>query len=184
MARPWLMLIVMVLVVLVAGCIAVSAAQAGGVNALIDDASDGVVNGTYGAPVVRSALAVVRGDPAYTMYSDIEGVLVDYLASITRTSTARPTPTASPHTSETTTPAATPKATPTGKKTPGAEKTESPWPIPSPTSATAAPWPPSPEPGATAWDRAMSRLAAVPWLFALPVAGVVVGIVLLRRRSK
>jgi hypothetical protein len=174
----------MVLVVLAAGCIAVSAAQAGGgVKTLIDDASDGVVNGTYSASVVRSALAEVRSDPAYTMYSDIEGVLVDYLASITHT--PKPTHSATPQSTPTagSTSTATSKATPTSTKSPQPDKTRtaSPTPTLSPGMTSAAP---SPLPSATAWNQAKSRLAAVPWLFGVLVVGIIAGVILLRRRSK
>jgi hypothetical protein len=167
----------------VAGGISASTASAGGgATALIKDASDGVVDGTYSAAVVRSALAIVRGDPAYTMYSDIEGVLVDYLASITKpggggSSTPKPRITSTP------TPGgkATPKATASPKRSPHASKSPTPRDSLSPTTAAAAP---SPAPSATAWDQAKSRLASVPWLFAVPIAGVVVvGVILLRRRS-
>ena len=84
LTRRSLALFVLALVLLaLAGGTAASTARAGGATGLIKDASDGVVNGTYSAATVRSALSMVRSDPAYTMYSDIEGVLVDYLASIT-----------------------------------------------------------------------------------------------------
>ncbi len=81
------------------------------IRTLLDDASDGVVDGMYSAAAVRAALVVVRGDPAYMQYSDIEGVLVDYLASITRTPRPSPTPSRTP--APTPTPA---KVTPARKR--------------------------------------------------------------------
>ena len=124
MTRTTLTLIVLILVVLAtAGGTAASTALAGGgVTALIKDASDGVVDGTYGAAVVRSALAVVRGDPAYAMYSDIEGVLVDYLASITGSGGGTPDPadpsTPTPSATTSSGDKSTAKATPHAKGSP------------------------------------------------------------------
>ena len=73
------------------------ASARGSVVVLLDDASDGVVDGSYSAAQVRAALTVVRSDPAYMQYSDIEGVLVDYLASITQIPRPSPTPTRPPY---------------------------------------------------------------------------------------
>ena len=131
MTRKSLALIVLALVLLtVGGSTAASTAWAGGgATALIKDASDGAVDGTYSAAVVRSALAIVRSDPAYTMYSDIEGVLVDYLASISGSgggSTPKPAKTSTPTPSATATSdgkaTATPKASPHPKRSPRASK--------------------------------------------------------------
>ncbi len=77
--------LLVVVLLLVAGGMCASAASAGGSGAILDDASDGVVDGSYSAAQVRAALVVVRSDPAYMQYSDIEGVLVEYLASLTGT---------------------------------------------------------------------------------------------------
>ena len=49
---------------------------------IIQDASDGTVNGHYTVAEVRAALAAVQNDPAYSQYSDIEGVLSSYLSSL------------------------------------------------------------------------------------------------------
>ena len=138
-----------------------------------------MVNGTYSAATVRSALSMVRSDPAYTMYSDIEGVLVDYLASITNpdgggggggADTPRPVDANTPGTSGSSSSGgkATPSATPSTKHSPDASATRTPTPA---SSASGVPL--SPSPSATAWDQAKSRLAAAPWLFALPVAAIV-----------
>jgi hypothetical protein len=179
-------LLVLALVVLAAaGGIAASTARAGGgAGALLKDASDGVVDGTYSAATVRSALSMVRSDPAYTMYSDIEGVMVDYLASLTGSGggggTPRPVGENTPGAAGSTTPGGkeTPGATPSTKNSPGASGTRTPTP-----ASSAAGVPLSPAPSATAWNQAKSRLAAAPWLFALPVAGIVaVGVILIRRR--
>ena len=60
---------------------------------IIQDASDGTINGHYTVAEVRAALAYVESDPALSQYSDIEGVLQDYLASLLA---AKPTPTPHP----------------------------------------------------------------------------------------
>lgn len=76
--------ILILLCVLVATGVSASPATArGSVGGLLDDASDGVVDGSYNPAQVREALTTVRSDPAYMQYSDIEGVLVDYQASLT-----------------------------------------------------------------------------------------------------
>lgn len=177
-------MLALVLLAVAGGTAAPTAWAGGSAGALLKDASDGVVNGTYGAATVRSALSMVRSDPAYTMYSDIEGVLVDYLASITGSGGGGGTPkpvganTTGPSASATPGGVTTPGATPSTKNSPGASGTQTPTP-----SSSAAGVPLSPSPSATAWDQAKSRLAAAPWLFVVPVIGVVaVGVILLRRR--
>jgi hypothetical protein len=183
-----LLVLAFVLLAVAGGTAAPTAWAGGGAGALLKDASDGVVNGTYGAATVRSALSMVRSDPAYTMYSDIEGVLVDYLASITGSGggggggggTPRPVGENTPGTPGSTASGekATPGATPSTKSSPSASATRTPTP-----SSSAAGVPLSPSPSATAWDQAKSRLAAAPWLFVVPVVGIVaVGVILLRRR--
>jgi hypothetical protein len=185
-----LFVLALVLLALAGGTAASTARAGGGATGLIKDASDGVVNGTYSAATVRSALSMVRSDPAYTMYSDIEGVLVDYLASITNPdgggggggSTPLPVDENTPGTSGSSSSGgkATPSATPGTKHSPDASGTRTPTPA---SSASGVPL--SPSPSATAWDQAKSRLAAAPWLFVLPLAAIVaVGVILLRRRRR
>ena len=82
--RGGFVLVVVILLVAATGFTASLAAAGGSADALIDDASDGVVDGSYSIAVVRTALSVVRSDPVYSQYSDIEGVLVDYLATLTQ----------------------------------------------------------------------------------------------------
>jgi hypothetical protein len=185
-----LFVLALVLLALAGGTAASTARAGGGATGLIKDASDGVVNGTYSAATVRSALSMVRSDPAYTMYSDIEGVLVDYLASITNPdgggggggSTPLPVDENTPGTSGSSSSGgkATPSTTPSTKHSPDASETRTPTPA---SSASGVPL--SPSPSATAWDQAKSRLAAAPWLFVLPLAAIVaVGVILLRRRRR
>ena len=134
---------------------------------------------------MRSALAVVRADPAYSQYSDIEGVLSDYLASITGSGGTR----------SKTTPASTgsgcvhdvhhPQRVGVGK---GVRETEDDAgrvlrsPSGSPTSSSGAGATPSPLPSTGTWERVKTRLAVVPWFLAAGAAVVIGGVFLLRRR--
>jgi hypothetical protein len=85
--------------------------------AIIQDASDGTINGHYTVAEVRAALVVVENDPAYSQYSDIQGVIESYLASLlAATPTPKPTTThaaTQPTTSATT--AASPSTAYTGQ---------------------------------------------------------------------
>ena len=96
-----------------------SASARGSVVGILDDASDGVVDGSYSAAQVRAALTVVRSDPAYMQYSDIEGVLVDYQASLTG-GTAQPGQTTEPGSADA---PSGQGATPGDEGTPGASET-------------------------------------------------------------
>lgn len=49
---------------------------------IIQDASDGTINGHYTVAEVRAALTAVQNDPAISQYSDIEGVIASYLSSL------------------------------------------------------------------------------------------------------
>ncbi|MGD0998714.1 MAG: hypothetical protein ABR941_10430, partial [Thermoleophilia bacterium] len=74
--------IIMILVLVLTGVFA-SVAWAGSSTAqIIKDASDGTINGHYSAAAVRAALAAVENNPAYQQYSDIAGVIQNYLASL------------------------------------------------------------------------------------------------------
>jgi hypothetical protein len=179
--------ILVALLLLVVGGLCASPAPAGGsALGLLNDASDGVVDGSYNAAQVRAALVVVRSDPAYMQYSDIEGVMVDYLASLTGT----PWPGATQQTGPG-------GATPGQEATPGHEGTSGKSATPgdatnraTPNDGTddatpegsAAPATTSPVPSVTAWEQIKVRLAAVPWFFAVAMAALVAGVVLLRRR--
>jgi len=50
--------------------------------AIIKDAQDGHIDGTYTKAQVQAALNYVKSDPAIEQYSNVEGVLADYLASL------------------------------------------------------------------------------------------------------
>lgn len=62
------------------------AAQAGVSQATIDqiikDAQDGTIDGSWSAAEIQAALAYIQDNPMYQQYTDIEGVLEDYLASL------------------------------------------------------------------------------------------------------
>lgn len=176
-------IVLIIAVSLLAMGLTASPALAGAADQLIEDASDGVVDGDYSAATVRAALAIVRADPSYSMYSDIESVLEDYLKSITKSSptptpkpTRAPTPTPTPTPTRTPTPVATHKATPTPKPTrsPRASRT----PTPASSSVAAAP---APLLTISSWDRARTRLGAMPWFFAGVAVALVAGIVVKRR---
>jgi len=191
LTRKSLSLVAITILLLAVAALGASAAWAGGVNGLIEDASDGVVDGTYSASTVRAALTVVRGDPAYAQYSDIEGVMVDYLAAVTGSSgggTSNPDGTGTSGTgslgiTSSSGGKASPSATGTPKGSPSAKSTTTATPTTTPsgggTAATA-----SPPPDTAGWEQTRSRLAAVPWLFALVAGGVIVAVILLRRRRR
>jgi hypothetical protein len=58
----------------------VALASSSSTGKIIKDASDGVISGHYTAAQVRAALAAVNGDPVYSQYSDISGVIQAYLS--------------------------------------------------------------------------------------------------------
>jgi hypothetical protein len=75
------LLIIVILALVVMG-VFTSVAWASATSTIIADASDGTVNGHYSASQVRAALTAVSNDPSYSQYSDIVGVLQDYLSSL------------------------------------------------------------------------------------------------------
>jgi len=70
--------------VVVAVLMVASVAQAASstTTAIIKDAQDGHVDGNYTAAQVRAALSYLKSDPTLQQYTDVEGVLTDYLASL------------------------------------------------------------------------------------------------------
>ncbi len=183
--RGGFVLVVVILLVAATGFTASLAVAGGSADALIDDASDGVVDGSYSIAVVRTALSVVRSDPVYSQYSDIEGVLVDYLATLTQSdgggsgvdkpSTPAPTtPTPTP-TSVKTSPSPRPTHTKAGTGKTQADRSDEP-------TASARPKASSPVPSVGGWERVRVRLAAIPWFFAIVAGAVAAGVLLVRRR--
>jgi hypothetical protein len=51
-------------------------------TAIINDAQDGHIDGNYTAAQVRAALSYLKSDPTLQQYTDVEGVLQDFLASL------------------------------------------------------------------------------------------------------
>jgi hypothetical protein len=70
--------LVIVAVLMVA---AVAQAASSTTTAIIKDAQDGHLDGTYTMAQVRAALAFVKSDPTLDAYSKVQGVLNDFLAS-------------------------------------------------------------------------------------------------------
>ncbi len=69
------------LIILVFAVVAVAVPQ-GTIDAIIKDAQDGTIDGNWNAAQIRAALAYIQNNPIYQQYSDMEGVLEDYLASL------------------------------------------------------------------------------------------------------
>ena len=84
---------------------AVALASSATTAQIIQDASDGTINGHYTVAEVRAALTAVESDPSYSQYSDIESVIANYLSSLLAASSPKPTPST---THAATTPAPTP----------------------------------------------------------------------------
>jgi hypothetical protein len=70
--------LVIVAVLMVA---AVAQAASSTTTAIIKDAQDGHLDGNYTAAQVRAALAFLKSDPSLEQYTNVEGVLNDFLAS-------------------------------------------------------------------------------------------------------
>ncbi len=70
------------LLVLAFAVVAQAAVPQSVIDAIIEDAMDGTIDGDWTAAEIRAALAYIRDNPIYQQYSDLEGVLEDYLASM------------------------------------------------------------------------------------------------------
>jgi hypothetical protein len=79
-----LRIVTIAVMVVVAVLMVASVAQAASstTTAIITDAQDGHIDGTYTAAQVQAALNFLKGDPSLQQYTDVEGVLQDYLASL------------------------------------------------------------------------------------------------------
>jgi hypothetical protein len=73
---------VALLVILVFAAVAAAAVPQSTIDAIIEDAQDGTVDGNWTAAEIQAALAYIQDNPVYQQYSDLEGVLEDYLASL------------------------------------------------------------------------------------------------------
>jgi hypothetical protein len=75
-------LTIALLLILVFAVVAQAAVPQSVIDAIIKDAQDGTIDGNWTAAQIRAALAYVQDNPTIKQYSDIEGVLEDYLASL------------------------------------------------------------------------------------------------------
>ena len=78
--KPGIVIITILVLVLTGMFAAVAWAGSSTTTQIIQDASDGTVNGHYTAAQIRAALAAVNSNPAYLQYSDVAGVLQAYLS--------------------------------------------------------------------------------------------------------
>jgi hypothetical protein len=70
------------LLILMFAVVAQAAVPQSVIDAIIKDAQDGTIDGTWTAAQIRATLAYVQDNPALEAYSSIRGVLEDYLASL------------------------------------------------------------------------------------------------------
>ena len=73
---------VALLLVLVFAVVAQAAVSQSTIDAIIDDADDGTIDGNWTAAEVAAALDYVQNNPLEQQYSAVQGVLEDYLASL------------------------------------------------------------------------------------------------------
>jgi hypothetical protein len=66
---------------LVFASVALAVSQAT-IDSIIKDASDGTIDGSYTVAEIQAALSYIKANPTYSQYSNIEGVLENYLASL------------------------------------------------------------------------------------------------------
>ena len=71
-----------VLLVLVFAVVAQAAVSQATIDEIIKDAADGQIDGDWSAAEIEAALAWVRNQPVDKHYSETEGVLEEYLASL------------------------------------------------------------------------------------------------------
>jgi hypothetical protein len=70
------------LLVLMFAVVAMAAIPQSTIDAIIQDAQDGTIEGNWTAAEIRATLAYIQENPVYQQYSDLAGVLEDYLASL------------------------------------------------------------------------------------------------------
>jgi hypothetical protein len=71
-----------VLLLLVFAVVAQAAVPQSVIDAIIQDAKDGQIDGNWTAAEIRAALQYAANDPVLSQYTEIQGVLEDYLASL------------------------------------------------------------------------------------------------------
>jgi hypothetical protein len=70
------------LLILVFAVVAQAAVPQSVIDAIIQDAMDGTIDGNWTSAQILAALRYIQNNPVYQQYSDLEGVLEDYLASL------------------------------------------------------------------------------------------------------
>jgi hypothetical protein len=77
-------IVTIAVLVVVAVLMVASVAQASSSTstAILKDAADGHIDGNWTAAQVQAALAFLKSDPSLQQYTDEEGVLQDFLASL------------------------------------------------------------------------------------------------------
>jgi hypothetical protein len=73
---------VALLLILMFAVVAQAAVPQSVIDAIIKDANDGTIDGNWTAAEINAALAYIQDSPVYQQYSDVQGVLEDYLASL------------------------------------------------------------------------------------------------------
>ena len=73
---------VALLLILMFAVVAQAAVPQSTIDAIIKDARDGTIDGTWTAAEIRATLAYIQDNPLEQQYSNVEGVLEDYLASL------------------------------------------------------------------------------------------------------
>lgn len=67
----------------IVGLVFAGVALAGtGTTTIINDAKDGKLDGHYTAAQINAALAYIENNPVFGQYTDLQGLLQDYLASL------------------------------------------------------------------------------------------------------
>jgi hypothetical protein len=77
-----LIIVAMVAVLMLALATVAYAVSQSVIDAIIDDARDGTIDGDWTAAEIEAALVYLRDNPLYEAYADYEGILEDYLAGL------------------------------------------------------------------------------------------------------
>lgn len=73
---------VALLLILVFAVVAQAAVPQSTIDAIIKDANDGTIDGDWTAAEIDAALAWLQDNPTYVQYTELQGVLERYLASL------------------------------------------------------------------------------------------------------
>lgn len=74
-------LVIALVLLLVFAVVAQAAVPQSVINAIIKDAQDGTIDGNWTNAEIQAALNYVENNPMYSQYSDLQGVLSDFLGS-------------------------------------------------------------------------------------------------------